>query len=446
LHKAGTILIVDDDYHLADSCSQALSRLGHTLEWVPGGREALVLLDHSSYDVILLDLKMPGMDGIEVLKKIKERDPHAVVVIVTGYGTVKNAVEVMKLGAYDFLSKPFDPEDLKSVIQRALDQKRLALENIYLRQELKRKEGISQIFSQSPYMERIKEVIRRVAPTDSTVLITGPTGTGKGLVARTIHELSARSAAPFVAVDCGTLVPTLFESELFGHVKGAFTGAEGHKVGKFEVAHGGTIFFDEICNIHLDVQAKLLKAVEERKVSKVGSNREIHVDVRIVAATNKDLPAEIQAGRFREDLFYRLNVVSIHLPPLAERREDIPLLIEYFLQKRNEVTGGNVHISPEAVELLTNYDWPGNVRELENTIERLAVLCQGEVITPADLYFAGAPIAEGERGEADKLADIERQHILKILKRYKGHRSKAAQALGIDRKTLSTKLKRYGLA
>jgi two-component system response regulator HydG len=446
LQKIGSILIVDDDYHLADSCSQTLCRLGHTLEWAPGGREALVLLDHSSYDVILLDLKMPEMDGIEVLKKIKERDPHAVVVIVTGYGTVKNAVEVMKLGAYDFLSKPFDPEEMKTVIQRALDQKRLSLENIYLRQELKRKEGISQIFSQSPYMERIKEVIRRVAPTDSTVLITGPTGTGKGLVARSIHELSVRNAAPFVAVDCGTLVPTLFESELFGHVKGSFTGAEGHKVGKFEVADGGTIFFDEICNIHLDVQAKLLKAVEERKVSKVGSNREIHVDVRIVAATNKDLHTEIQAGRFREDLFYRLNVVSIHLPPLAERREDIPLLIEYFFQKRSENTGQKIHISPEAIELLINYDWPGNVRELENTIERLAVLCQSDIITPADLYFAGAPIADKVGNEADKLADIERQHILKTLKRYKGHRSKTAQSLGIDRKTLSTKLKHYGLS
>jgi two-component system response regulator HydG len=446
LQKFGALLIIDDDYHMADSCSQALCHLGHTLEWAPSGHQGLALLDKSSYDVILLDLKMSDIDGIEVLKKIKEHDPHAMVVIVTGYGTVRNAVEVMKLGAYDFLPKPFNPEELRTIIQRALEQKRLSLENIYLRQELNRKEGISQIFSQNPYMEGIKEVIRRVAPTDSTVLITGPTGTGKGLVARTIHELSMRSAAPFVAVDCGTLVPTLFESELFGHVKGAFTGAEGHKVGKFEVAHGGTIFFDEICNIHLDVQAKLLKAVDERKVSKVGSHREIHVDARIVAATNKDLQKEIKVGRFREDLFYRLNVVSIQLPPLAERREDIPLLIEYFLEKRSEMTGQKVHISPKAVEVLTQYDWPGNVRELENTIERVAVLCQSNIITHADLYFAGAPIPPREKREAIALADLERQHILKILKRYEGHRSKTAQALGIDRKTLSSKLKRYGLA
>ena len=266
---------------------------------------------------------MPDINGVEVLRTIKERDPQAMVIIETGHGTVKNAVEVMKLGAFDLLTKPFTPDELKTMVVRALEQKRLYLENIYLKEKLQQKVGKTEIISQSPAMDRVKEIIKRAAPSESTVLITGPSGTGKGLVAGIIHEMSNRGDSPFVSVDCGTLVPTLFESELFGHVKGSFTGAETDKIGKFELAQNGTIFFDEICNIHLDIQAKLLKAVEERTVSRVGDHKEIEVDVRIIAATNKDLQTEIKEGRFREDLYYRLNVVSIVLPPLAERKEDI---------------------------------------------------------------------------------------------------------------------------
>jgi len=444
--KSARILIIDDDYHIADSCKQTLERKGYICDWAPSSSKGLELLEKYSFDVILLDLKMPDIDGVEVLKIIRERDPNAMVVVETGHGTIKNAVEVMKLGAYDFLSKPYEPEELRATVQRAVAQKRLSLENIYLKQELESKRVDAEIVSSSPAMDRVKEIIKRAAPSESTVLITGPSGTGKGLVASKIHELSLRRAAPFVSVDCGTLVPTLFESELFGHVKGSFTGAENDKIGKFELAAGGTIFFDEICNIHLDIQAKLLKAVEERTISRVGSHRERCVDVRIIAATNKDLQAEIREGRFREDLYYRLNVVSIVLPSLAERKEDIPMLALYFLKRvalREE--RGEMMISPKAMEALIRYDWPGNVRELKNTLERVAVLCQCQIIEPDDIYFAGALANPVDSEAGFKLEDMERMHILKVFNQFEGHRSRTADALGIDRKTLRDKLKRYDI-
>jgi two-component system response regulator HydG len=290
-------------------------------------------------------------------------------------------------------------------------------------------------------------MIARVAPTDSTVLITGESGTGKGLVARKLHQLSQRSRRPFITVDCGTLVETLFESELFGHVKGSFTGADANKIGKFELAQNGTLFFDEISNIGLEVQAKLLRAVEERKISKVGSHRVITVDVRIIAATNKDLTKAIKDGTFREDLFYRLNVVLIQMPPLRERKSDIPLLVQHFLEKynarlRKEMRG----ISPDALDLLVRHDWPGNVRELENTVERLVVLSPGPYLEPADLVFAGTVLTPGaEAADGTSLKDLERNHIIQTLQRCDGHKSETARALGIDRKTLREKLKRYDL-
>jgi DNA-binding NtrC family response regulator len=290
-------------------------------------------------------------------------------------------------------------------------------------------------------------MIARVAPTDSTVLITGESGTGKGLVARKLHQLSQRSRRPFITVDCGTLVETLFESELFGHVKGSFTGADANKIGKFELAQNGTLFFDEISNIGLEVQAKLLRAVEERKISKVGSHRVITVDVRIIAATNKDLTRAIKDGTFREDLFYRLNVVMIHMPPLRERKSDIPLLVQHFLEKyntrlRKEMRG----ISPDALDLLVRHDWPGNVRELENTMERLVVLSPGPYLEPADLIFAGTVLTSAaECPDGTSLKDLERNHIIQTLQRCDGHKSETARALGIDRKTLREKLKRYDL-
>ena len=397
------ILVIDDDKAMRDACFQILSRQGYRVELAASAKQGLTLLERQSFDAILLDLVMPDMDGLEALKKIRALDPDVEVIIITGYGTIQSAVESIKAGAFHFLSKPFVPDDLRNLVSRALGKRRLDLENLYLRQELKTKDERNVLVYESESMIRIMDMVARVAPTDSTVLITGESGTGKGLVARKIHQLSQRSRRPFITVDCGTLVETLFESELFGHVKGSFTGADANKIGKFELAQNGTLFFDEISNIGLEVQAKLLRAVEERKISKVGSHRVITVDVRIIAATNKDLTKAIKDGTFREDLFYRLNVVLIQMPPLRERKSDIPLLVQHFLEKYNARLRKDIHgISPDALDLLVRHDWPGNVRELENTMERLVVLSPGPYLEPADLVFAGTiltPAAEAADGD-----------------------------------------------
>ncbi len=441
------ILVIDDDKAIRDACFQILSRQGFRVELASSARQGLALLERLSFDAILLDLVMPDMDGLETLKKIKAQDPEAEVIIITGYGTIQSAVESIKAGAFHFLSKPFVPDDLRTLINRALEKRRLDMENLYLRQELKSKDERNALVYESEPMTRIMDMITRVAPTDSTVLITGESGTGKGLVASKIHQLSQRARRPFITVDCGTLVETLFESELFGHVKGSFTGADANKVGKFELAQNGTLFFDEISNIGLEVQAKLLRAVEERKISKVGSHRVITVDVRIIAATNKDLTKAIKDGEFREDLFYRLNVVLIQMPPLRERKSDIPLLVQHFLEKYNARLRKDIRgISPDAMDLLVRHDWPGNVRELENTMERLIVLSPGPYLEPADLVFAGTILSPGSESPSGvSLRDLERDHIIQTLQRYDGHKSETARALGIDRKTLREKLKRYNI-
>jgi two-component system, NtrC family, response regulator HydG len=442
------ILVIDDDKAMRDACYQILSRQGYQVELAATARQGLGLLERLSFDAILLDLVMPDMDGLETLKKIKALDAEVEVIIITGYGTIQSAVECIKAGAFHFLSKPFTPDDLRSLVTRALEMRRLDLENLYLRQELKSKDERNMLVYESEPMIRIMDMIARVAPTDSTVLITGESGTGKGLVAHKIHQLSQRSRRPFITVDCGTLVETLFESELFGHVKGSFTGADANKVGKFELAQNGTLFFDEVSNIGLEVQAKLLRAVEERKISKVGSHRVITVDVRIIAATNKDLTRAIKDGTFREDLFYRLNVVLIQMPPLRERKSDIPLLVKHFLEKYNARLRKNIlGITPEAQDLLVRHDWPGNVRELENTIERLVVLSTGPYLEPADLAFAGTILTTSSYSpeEAHSLKDLERDHILHTLQKYDGRKTETARALGIDRKTLREKLRRYNL-
>jgi two-component system response regulator HydG len=440
------LLIIDDDKAIRDACYQILARQGYQVEMAASARQGLALLEKVSFDVILLDLVMPDLDGLEALKKIKALDPESEVIIITGYGTITSAVESIKAGAFYFLAKPFAPDDLRALVARALEKRRLDLENLYLRQELSSKDDRNVLVYQSDTVARIMDMVARVAPTDSTVLITGESGTGKGLVARQIHRLSHRSRRPFITVDCGTLVETLFESELFGHVKGSFTGADANKVGKFELAQNGTLFFDEISNISLEVQAKLLRAVEERKISKVGSHRVITVDVRLIAATNKDLAKAIKDGTFREDLFYRLNVVMIQMPPLRERKIDIPLLTAHFLEKynfrlRKQIKG----IAPEAMDLLMVHEWPGNVRELENTIERLVVLSNGPYLEPADLAFAGTVLTAAPESSSLSLKDLERDHIIRTLRRYEGQKSEAARALGIDRKTLREKLKRYNI-
>ena len=440
------ILVIDDDKALRDACYQIMARQGYQVEMAASARQGLALLEKMSFDVILLDLVMPDLDGLEALKKIKALDPDSEVIIITGYGTITSAVESIKAGAFYFLSKPFAPDDLRALVARALEKRRMDLENLYLRQELSSKDERNVLVYQSDTIGRIMDMVTRVAPTDSTVLITGESGTGKGLVAREIHRLSVRSRRPFITVDCGTLVETLFESELFGHVKGSFTGADANKVGKFELAQNGTLFFDEVSNISLEVQAKLLRAVEERKISKVGSHRVITVDVRLIAATNKDLTKAIKDGTFREDLFYRLNVVMIQMPPLRERKIDIPLLAQHFLEKynfrlRKQIKG----ISPDAMDLMMLHEWPGNVRELENTIERLVVLSNGPYLEPADLAFAGTVLSAAPESSSLSLKDLERDHIIRTLRRYDGQKSEAARALGIDRKTLREKLKRYNI-
>ncbi len=445
----GRVLLIDDDPGIRDAGFQVLSREGYEVELAGTAEEARRLISDYEFDVIVLDLKLPGAEGLELLREIKEEDPQAQVVVITAYGTVQVAVSAMKLGAADFLQKPFSPQELRLAVAKALEKRRLTLENIYLRQTLREKEGALEFIGRSTAIRRVLEQAAMAAETDSTVLLTGESGTGKGLLARKIHEWSPRKEGPFVFVDCGTLVPTLFESELFGHVKGAFTGATAHKIGKFELANGGTIFFDEIGNISPDIQAKLLRAVEEKEISPVGSHRVIRVDVRIIAATNKDLREEVRAGRFREDLFFRLNVISIHLPPLRERKEDIPLLAEYFLKRYAEKHRKPVRsLAPEVLEAFKTYSWPGNVRELENTIERLVVFSRKPVIGPEDLYFAGfeTDSADFSLEEDLPLEEIEKRYILRVLKACGGNKSLAAQKLRIDRKTLRGKLKRWGLA
>jgi two-component system response regulator HydG len=459
------VLIIDDDRAIRDGCAQVLIRSGCEVYEAADGAEAMKMMDRLEFDLVLLDLKLPDINGLDLLSKIRSRDSMVPVVMITAYGTIQNAVEAMRMGANDFLPKPFEPDELRLVVNRTLAAKRLALENLYLKEELRRKEGDVRIIGKSPSMERIFQQVARVAPTDSTILITGESGTGKGVLAKYIHEQSPRKEHPFVSVDCSTLVPTLFESELFGHVKGAFTGAESDKIGKFELASGGTLFLDEIGNVNLDQQAKLLKAVEEKEISRVGSHRLTKVDVRIIAATNRDLRRMVERGEFREDLFFRLNVVAIRMPPLREREGDVPELAKYFLEqfgKKYKRTG--LKLAPAVLALFSQYRWPGNVRELENTIERLVIFARRQVIDVEDLRLAGVRIVErleptarpnldqaegGGPGRGPKgpfpLSEVEKAHILSILDYTGGNRSEAARLLGIDRKTLRQKLKRWGI-
>ena len=449
MFRQANILVMDDEETMRDSCRQALSRDGNRVAVAEDGLKGLALLKRESFDLVILDLKMPGLSGMEVLKKIKEDNPEATVIVITGYATVESAVEAMKRGAYDFIPKPFTPDSLRAIVKRALDRRELALENVLLRSELKASFGPEVIIGQSESMKKVEELVRKVGPTDTTVLISGESGTGKELVARAIHCHSSRRDKPFVAVDCGSLVENLFESELFGHVKGSFTGATATKYGRFELANGGTLFFDEIGNISINIQTKLLRVLQEREITKVGSSQVIKVDVRIVAATNKDLQKAVKREVFREDLFYRLSVVPITLPPLRERRNDIPLLANHFLKKYNRKRRKDIRaISGRAMKALVQYDWPGNVRELENAIERAVVLSENDVVKPPDLLYYGLTVetpSSSDTGEAKRLIDVEREHIAKTLKMFNGHKGKTAEWLGIDRKTLRLKLRRYGI-
>lgn len=440
------ILIIDDEEIIHSSIKKVLRRIDCDVVSVLNGNDGLELMAKESFDLVLQDLILPGEDGLELLKKIKEKKPDLPVIVISGYGTVQSAVKAMKFGAVDFLAKPFRSEELCKIVEKVTRNKdRTKVKPAGGNVANNNGQPVKVIYK-SEAMALVLKMAGLAAPTDSTVLITGESGTGKGLLARLIHQKSARAGNPFVAVDCGTLVETLFESELFGHVRGAFTGAEGDKIGKFEQADSGTIFFDEISNISLDIQAKLLKAVEEREISRVGSINPVHVDVRILAATNTDILPAIQQGTFREDLYYRLHVVSIHMPPLRERPVDIPPLVDFFLDMFTSQQGiDSREISPEALELLIAHDWPGNVRELSNTIERLVVLGTSKIILPEDLNLVqrleGFPL----NPDTMTLGDMERDHIRMMLLKYQGKKQETADALGINRGTLREKMKRYEL-
>ena len=444
------VLIVDDEKIIRDSFSRVLLKDGYTVEAVESGRLALERSAEESFDIVLLDLKMPGLDGMETLRQLKEKDQDIVSIMVTGYPTIESAVQAVKLGAYDYITKPCTPEELRIIVARAAERRKLTFDNEQLRRRLEGRMIPGMIIGESKAMRRIMEIVRKVAPTESTVLITGESGTGKELMAQAIHRLSPRQEKEFVAVDCNALVENLLESELFGHVKGSFTGAVSTKHGLFELASGGTFFFDEVGNLTLNTQSKILRAIQEREVKPVGGNQRIRVDVRIIAATNQNLMEAIARKTFREDLFYRLSVVPIHLPPLRERKEDIPFLAQHFIQRYNPKRKNPViGISPAAMEMLVKYRWPGNVRELENTIERAMILEGGEIITPESLPWLflqnTAEKATTSPQRMVSLEELEREHIEFVLGQTRAHKSRAAQILGIDRKTLYQKKKKYHL-
>jgi DNA-binding NtrC family response regulator len=442
------ILIIDDDESIRDSCSQVLKKERYSVKTAKDGSEGLKVFKKEFFHTVLLDLKLPGLDGMEILSRIKEKYADTPVIIITGYASIESAVEAMKRGAFNYLTKPFSPDQLRIAIKKALDSRKLFIENIYLREVLERQSEFGMVLGKSEAMEKILDIVRRVSSSESTVLITGESGTGKELLAREIHNHSPRQKAPFIVVDCGALVETLFESELFGHIKGSFTGAHETKHGRFEVANGGTIFLDEISNISLNIQAKLLRVIQEREITRVGSSRPIKVDIRILAATNENLADSVTKGKFREDLFYRLSVVPIHLPPLRERKEDIPYLIEHFLQKYNKRARKNIaSVSPEVKKALMQYDWPGNIRELENTIERAVVLSKSDEIKLNDLVYHGisssTSLFHPVGGKYKLLEDVEKEYIKTVLQAEHGNKSKTSRILGIDRKTLLAKIKKY---
>ncbi|HUK13093.1 MAG TPA: sigma-54 dependent transcriptional regulator [Thermoanaerobaculaceae bacterium] len=442
------IVVIDDDEAIRDSCTQVLERSGYRVATAADGFSAIKAVHLHHPDLVILDLKMPGVDGTELLRRIKGERPQLDVIVITGYSSVGSAVECMRLGAYDYLPKPFDPDALRLAVARAIEKRRLAEENDALRRRLAEPPAAEALLGDGAAIARVREIVARVAPTDSTVLILGESGTGKELVARAIHRASQRQAGPFVAVDCSALVETLCESELFGHVKGAFTGAVAARPGRFELARGGTVFLDEIGNVGPALQAKLLRVLQEREITRVGSAQAVPVDVRIVAATNQDLGAAIAAGRFREDLFYRLSVVQIVVPPLRARREDVPLLVDGLLrriQARRALPARP--LSAAALLALQGREWPGNVRELENVLERALVLAQGERIEEADLALAEtSPDGEAAAPSGDlSLAATEAQQIRKVLEITGGQLGRAAALLGIDRKTLWRKVKAYNL-
>jgi two-component system response regulator HydG len=439
----GRILIVDDELVVRDSLQKWFDSEGYDAGAVSSGREALFAVQQKQYDLALLDIKMPGMDGMELQKKLRELDADLTVVIMTGYASVETAVEALKTGAYDYITKPIDPDELVHLVSNALSHKRYKRELERLRDNLQEIYPDTKLIGNSPAIRRVLELVEMVAATDTTVLIFGESGTGKELVARAIHAASPRRNMPMVVIHCGALTETLLESELFGHERGAFTGAQYRKKGKFEVADGGSVFLDEIADISLKTQTDLLRVLQEKEIQRVGGSQTVKVDFRCIAATNKNLEDLVKAGTFRPDLYYRLKVFAIDLPPLRERREDIPLLADHFLKKFATAMNKPLPtLSPLAVDLLLAHDWPGNVRELENAVERAMVIGRGPEIQPADFPFQLQPV---QPVAGRTLDEMERSHIERVLQETAGNLSRAARILDIDRTTLYNKLRRYGL-
>jgi two-component system response regulator AtoC len=434
------VLVADDDKNLRKVLMNELSDEGFYADGTDNGMKTIDLLEKNEYDVLLLDLNMPGLSGMDVLDKIKDLEIPTEVIILTAYATVSTAVEAMKLGAYDYLTKPFQIEELIAVINKAYEKKELLSENLLLKSQIKRQSVANKIITKNPLMLEILETVKKVAVSDLPVLIYGESGVGKELVAKAIHDASKRVDMPFIPINCGAIPETMLESELFGHEKGAFTGAYTKKLGLLEIANNGTLFLDEIGELTLQLQGKLLRVIETGSFFRVGGIKEMRVDVKFVSATNKDLKKEVETGNFRPDLFYRITALILRIPPLRERKEDIPLLIEHII--KNNAAFKNRKLSKKALNILSEYTWPGNVRELQNVIHRAFLLSKDDIIGLHDLP---SDLISDQRITIKRLEDVEREHILKVLREVDGKRGKAAEILDVDPKTLYRKLSHYGI-
>ncbi|MGA9391282.1 MAG: sigma-54 dependent transcriptional regulator [Candidatus Sulfotelmatobacter sp.] len=447
------LLIVDDERPIREACREVALSLGFTPHVADSAEHALRLLQGQTIDAVLLDLRLPGASGLEALRQIKALRPEALVIVVTGYGTVQSAVQAMKHGAYEYVTKPFSIDELKTLLERVSNHLKLKTENRILREKLKSKQGYGGLVGRAPEMEKLYRIIAKAANSSHPVLILGESGTGKELVARSIHYSGSFRDKPFIPVDCGSLVPTLVESELFGYVRGAFTGANQAKDGLLAIAEGGTVFLDEVGELPVDLQSKLLRAIQEKEIRPVGSTRRISINVRILAATNRDLEQAVNEGVFRRDLYFRLNVLSLRIPPLRERRDDIALLIAHFMERTKRASGQGKMLSDEALKVLLAYSWPGNVRELENCLERTCAFTSGPLIHVPDLpaAIASTAIAAPINGQVHSqnkivpMAELEKLSILSAIAELNGDKLQAARLLGIGKTTLYRKLKDYAV-
>ncbi|HUI29435.1 MAG TPA: sigma-54 dependent transcriptional regulator [Candidatus Acidoferrales bacterium] len=444
--EQASVLIVDDELSVRDSLTKWFIEDGYRVGAAENANKALNLMNDGPWDVVLLDIKMPGMDGLELQKRLKEIDKTSAIIMVTAFAAVDSAVQALKEGAFDYITKPVDPEHLSHLVRNALRTKKLSDENWRLRQQMSELSGVEEIIGESQQIKKVIELAKTVAQTDTTVMIRGESGTGKELIARTIHANSTRKFFPIITVNCGAVPETLLESELFGHEKGAFTGAQYRRKGKFEMADGGTIFLDEIGTISQKMQVQLLRVLETRQFTRVGGNDLISSDFRVVCATNRDLEAAIAEGNFREDLYYRLNVFTIFIPPLRERRVDIPPMVNHFMKKyAASMNKAMLEVDPEAMDILIRNKWQGNVRELENVIERAMVLAKPPSVKASDLPFQLSQIQDENGTGEDSLMSMEKIHIARILNKYGWNITRAAEALDIDRVTLYNKIAKYGL-